>query len=67
MHPFLNLPEQVLHQEKGWDRVRWVGHPQGNMHTVAARLGCHSAMVGTGSVSGFKLTLYFLDTLIWIS
>ena len=26
----------------GWD------HPQGDMHMVAARLGCQSAMVGTG-------------------
>ena len=24
------------------------GHPQGDMHMVAARLGCQSAMVGTG-------------------
>ena len=24
------------------------GHPQGGMHMVAARLGCQSAMVGTG-------------------
>ena len=26
---------------------RWV-HPQGDMHMIAARLGCQSAMVGTG-------------------
>ena len=31
-----------------WDRGRWVGHPQGDMHMVAARLSCQSAMVGTG-------------------
>ena len=24
------------------------GHPRGDMHVVAARLGCQSAMVGTG-------------------
>ena len=27
--------------QKGW------GHPQGDMHTVAASLSCQSAMVGT--------------------
>ena len=27
------------------------GHPQGDMHMVAARLGCQSAMVGTGWVT----------------
>ena len=55
------LRMQVLRQEKGWERARWMGHLQGNMHTVAAKLGCQSAMVGTGSVPGFQLTL---DTLI---
>ena len=34
----------LSHQEKGWDRGRWVG----DMHMVAARLVCQSAMVGTG-------------------
>ena len=32
---------------KGWDRGRWMGHPQGDMHMVAARLGCQSAIVRT--------------------
>ena len=39
----------------GWDKGMWVGqgevgacHPQGDMHMVAARLGCQSTMVGTG-------------------
>ena len=32
---------QSLRQQKGW------GHPQGDMHMVAARLSCQSAMVGT--------------------
>ena len=39
---------QVLHEQKGWDRGRWVGSPQGDMHMVAARLGCQYAVVGTG-------------------
>ena len=31
-----------------WDSVKWWGHLQGGMHMVAARLGCKTAMVGTG-------------------
>ena len=30
----------------GWD------HPQGDMHIVAARLGCQNAMVGSGRLLG---------------
>jgi len=35
----------VLHQQKGWDTGGGWGHPQGDMHMVAARL--EKAMVGT--------------------
>ena len=38
----------ALHAQ--WEKGRYIGrgHPQGDMHMVAARLGCQSAMVGTG-------------------
>ena len=39
---------QVLCQQKGWDRGRWVGHLQGDMHMAVARLGYKRTMVGTG-------------------
>ena len=42
---------QVLRQQKGWDRGRWVGSPQGAVHMVAARLGCKRTMVGTSWVN----------------
>ena len=38
----------VLHQQKRWDRGRWMGHSQGAVHMAAARLGCKEALVGTG-------------------
>ena len=34
-------PAQVLHEQKGWD------HQQGDMHMIAAGLGCKKALVGT--------------------
>ena len=42
------LRAPVLHQQKGWDGRGGWGHLQGDMHMVAARLGCQSAMVGIG-------------------
>ena len=42
-----DLRMQVLHSRKvGEEKVGGVTH--GGMHVVAARLGCQSAMVGTG-------------------
>ena len=35
-----------MSRKGGTERGGW-GHPRGNMHMVAARLSCQSAMVGT--------------------
>ena len=45
--PLVRTCTVVLHQQKGRDRGGGLGHPQGAVDMVAARLDFEKAMVGT--------------------
>ena len=47
MHFCYNIILCLCRKGRGTGRGGW-SHPQGDMHMVAARLGCKRAMVGTG-------------------
>jgi len=40
------LGRWVLHEQKGWDRGRWVVHPKGANSMAVSGLGCDKSLVG---------------------